>query len=150
MVPARKTHHDIGLDNPTIGASDKAVIQTTPEGDLTDNADTARQEYAKDADINYMLHKFGITPERGAPTFGEWDDTIDLQTALASVHEARNAYAKLPHALTSKFRSMEEILEAYNNGSLVITDGEVPVPPKSETELLQERIAELEKRLPNT
>lgn len=146
MMPPRKDHTDIGVDNPTIDASDGAMIELQ-NGELIENKDMARQEYAKDADINYMLSKFGITPERGAPTFGEWDDSLDLQQALTSVAEAKTAYRELPTELQQKFGSMEELLKAYNNGSLVITEGDAPIPQKTETELLQERIDELQRRI---
>lgn len=145
MFPPTKDQTDIGVDDPTIDASDGATID---QGDqLTENKDMARQEFAKEADINYMLHKFGITPERGAPTYGEWDDTIDLQTALQATAEARAAYADLPKELKDKFNNIEELQLAYQNGSLVIKEGDVPTPPKTENQLLQERITELEKRL---
>lgn len=144
-MPPTKDQTDIGRDNQKLDASDGAIIELH-NGDVTENKDVARQEFAKDADINYMLSKFGITPERGAPTYGEWDDTIDLQQALASVAEARAAWSNIPHELKQKFKSMEQLLTAYSNGSLVIKDGEVPVQPKTETELLRERITELEKR----
>lgn len=137
-----KDQLDIGQDEPTVDASDGAEL---PNG--SENKDTARQEFAKDADINYMLSKFGIVPQRGAPTFGEWDDTLDLQTAIQAVAEAKNAFYGLPTALKEKFNSMEEILKAYNNGSLIIKDGDVPVEPKTEIQLLQERINQLEDRL---
>lgn len=147
MMPPKKDQTDIGVDNPTVDASDGALI-VTHNGDVIENKDTARQEFAQDADINYMLAKFKVVPPRGAPTYGEWDDTLDLQQALTSVNEARAAYRNLPDELRNKFGSMEELLTAYHNGSLVIKDGEAPTPPKSEAELLQERIAELEKRIP--
>lgn len=146
MMPATKDHTDIGVDNPTIDASDGALLEQQ-DGEVTENKDMARQEFAQEADINYMLNRFGITPARGDPTFGEWDDTLDLQQALTSVAEARTAYRDLPETLRQKFNSMEQLLTAYNNGSLVITDGEQPVPPKTETQLLQERIDELQERI---
>lgn len=146
MQPPTKDQTSIGVDNPTVDASDGALIELD-NGEIIENKDMARQEFAKDADINYMLSKFGITPERGAPTFGEWDDTLDLQQALTSVAEARTAYRGLPEKLRNKFGSMEQLLTAYNNGSLVITDAEQPAEPKTETQLLQERIDELQKRI---
>lgn len=130
----------------TIDASNGALLELL-EGDVIENKDMARQEYAKDADINNMLSKFGITPDRGAPTYGEWDDTLDLQQALTSVAEARQAYKELPRELKQKFGSMEELLTAYNNGSLVIKDGEVPIAPKTETQLLQERVDALQQQI---
>lgn len=146
MMPPTKDQTDIGKENPTIDTSDGAIVEL-PNGEMYENKDMTHQEYGKDADVNHMLSKFGITPERGTPTFGEWDDSIDLQQALTSVTEARTAFKTLPDELKKKFNSMEELLTAYNDGQLTIKDGEAPVPQKTETELLQERIDALQKRL---
>lgn len=118
MMPPTKDQTDIGQENPTLDASD-----------TEDNKDMARQEYAQEADINYMLSRFGITQPRGAPTYGEWDDTIDLQTAIAAVETAQQAYRELPEELRKKFGSMTDLIAAINNGSLVIKkDAEQPPP----------------------
>lgn len=145
-MPPRKNQTDIGVDNPTLDASHGALIQRQ-NGDIEENEDMTHQEWKNEADINYMLSRFGITAERGTPTYGEWDDNIDLQQALTSVAEARTAYADLPDKLKNKFTTMEELLTAYSNGSLVIKDGDQPLPQKTETELLQDRITELEQRI---
>ena len=145
-MPPTKDQTSIGHDAPTVDASDGASIETA-DGSIVENRDMARQEFAAEADINVMLSRFGVAPARGAPTYGEWDDTLDLQQAIASVTEARAAYAELPPELRNKFSSMDDLLRAYNNGSLVIKDGEVPPQPKSETEILTERINDLQKRL---
>lgn len=149
MHPPTKDQTDIGKDNPKIDASDKAIIELN-NGDIIENKDMARQEFAQDADINYMLHRFGLTPARGAPTFGEWDDTLDLQQALTSVTEARDAYKDLPEELKNKFSSMEQLLDAYHKGALIIKEDKAPLPVKTETQLLQERIDELQKRINGT
>lgn len=130
MRPPIKDHTSIGLDNPTIDASDGATVELD-EYNITENKDTARQEHGKEADINYMLSRFGIVPERGAPLYGEWDDTLDLQQALDSTREAKRAYQQLPDNLKKQFTSMEELLEAVNNGSLVIKNEPAPVPDES-------------------
>lgn len=125
MHPPVKDQEDIGADNPTIDASAS-----------DENKDYTRQEYAQEADTNYMLSRFGITPPRNAPVYGEWDDTIDLQIALEAVREAQRGFNTLPEDMRRKFGSMEELLRAVDNGSLVITDKEAdqagtppPVPP---------------------
>lgn len=122
MQPPTKDQADIGVDNPTIDASN------SPE-----NKDMTRQEFRDEADVNYMLSRFGITQPRGTPTYGEWDDTIDLQVALQSVSDARSAYRQLPENLREKFPSMEDMLIALENGSLVIKNepapSEPPAPP---------------------
>lgn len=134
MRPPTKDQADIGLEDSTLDASDSPT-----------NPDRARQEFKMEADINYMLSRFGVTQPRGTPTFGTWDDTIDLQQALASVREARDGYMNLPEILRNKFPSMEAMLTAIDNGSLVLKDEEAPEPQKSPMDLANERIAELEK-----
>lgn len=118
MYPPTKDQTDIGLEDQTLDASDSE-----------DNKDMARQEYKEEADINYMLSRFGITQPRGTPTFGETDDTIDLQIALNSVREARTGYKTLPQELRDKFPSMEDMLRAVENGSLVIKTEDAKQPP---------------------
>lgn len=135
-----KDHTDIGRDNPTVDCS-------LPNRFGEPNQDMARQEFKNEADINYMLSKFNIEPPRGSPTYGEWDDSIDLQSALEAVTEAREGYRTLPEELRNKFKSMEDLLTAVQNGSLVIEDGEVPEPKPTTEQLLEKRIATLEDRL---
>lgn len=126
MNPPTKDQADIGIDNPTIDASDNAILE-----DGTDNKDMARQEYKDESDINYMLSRFGITSPRGAPVYGEWDDSIDLQIAIESVREARQGYNDLPRELRDKFPTMEEFLRAVDNGELELKpERETPAPPQ--------------------
>lgn len=120
MRPPTKDQRDIDVDNPTLDASAS-----------DENPDMAKQEFKDEADINYMLSRFGITQPRGAPAYGEWDDAIDLQTAIESVRFANEAYRELPWALRQKFGSMTDLIRAVDNGSLVIKDKD-PEEPKPE------------------
>lgn len=134
MQPPVKDQTDLGVDNPTLDASDGP-----------DNKDTARQEFKQEADLHYTLERFGIVPRREAPIYGEWDDSIELQTALESVKQAKEGYRNLPQELRDKFGSMEEMLQAVENGSLVFIDGEAPPPVKTQEQINQERLDNLEK-----
>lgn len=116
MQPPTKDQTDIGLEDVLLDASNSPI-----------NKDMARQEFKDEADINYMLSRFGVTQPRGTPTYGTTDDTLDLQQALTSVREARAAYGDLPLNLREKFTSMEAMLNAIENGSLVIKNEEAPV-----------------------
>lgn len=122
MMPPTKDQSMLDVDNPMIDASDR-----------TGNKDTARQEFKDEADINYMLSRFGITAPRGTPTFGEWDDSIDLQSAIESVREAHAGYVTLPEDLRNKFPSMEAMLTAIDNGALVIKEDALPQPKNPAT-----------------
>lgn len=135
MHPPTKDHTDIDVENVLLDASDRPG-----------NKDTARQEFKNEADINYMLSRFGVAPARGTPTYGEWDDTLDLQTAITSVREAREGYDRLPEELRKKFTSMEELIRAVDNESLVIKHEPAPEPVKTPQEVLDERLTALEQR----
>lgn len=135
MQPPTKDQADIGLDNVMLDAS------ASPS-----NPDMARQEFKEEADINYMLSRFGITQPRGTPTYGEWDDTIDLQSALQSVSDARSAFNQLDKTLRDKFPRMEDLLTALENGSLVIKNEEAPAPVPTPEELREQRLAALEQK----
>lgn len=128
-MPPTKDHTQLGGDEPVI--------------DCSEDTDVTRQEFKQDADLNYMLSRLGVTQPRGTPTFGEWDDSIDLQTALASVREAQEAYSRVPQEIRDRFTSMEQLLAAVENGSLVIKDEEAPEEPPSELETLRAQVAEL-------
>lgn len=146
MQPPLKDHRNFqDVDDPQLDASNGATVVQIDYA--YENKDTARQEFAKEADINHMLSRFGVVPERGTPTFGEWDETLDLQQAITSVAEAKAAFERLPEELRKKFNNMEEVLAAYNNGGLVIKNEDAPEVPKTEVELLQERIDALQKRI---
>lgn len=123
----------IGFHNVTVDASHRPT-----------NKDTARQEFKDESDINYMLSRFGVTQPRGTPTYGTWDETVDLQSALQSVSDARQAYQALPTVLKKKFNSMEDLLTAVENGSLVLKDENAPEPIKTPHDLMLERLAKLE------
>lgn len=122
------------MQPPTRDATDIGGVEILVNASNSDtNKDVTRQEFAQEADINYMLSRFGVTAPRGSPTYGEWDDTIELQTALNSVREAEDGYYQLPKELREKFPSMEDFLTAVDNGSLKILKDEEPakeVPPE--------------------
>lgn len=136
MMPPTKDQADIGMEDVLVDCSASST-----------NKDTARQEFKDEADINYMLSRFGITQPRGTPPYGTWDDTIDLQSALQSVSDARAAFRTLPKELTQKFARMEDLLAALENGSIVIKDENAPEPELSQLDKLNARLAEAEKRL---
>lgn len=122
-------------DEPGLDASDGAPI-VEHDGTISENTDQARQEFKDEADINYMLSRFGVTQPRNSPTFGSWDDSIDLQQAIESTREARDGYNTLPLQLREKFTTMEDFLRAVDNGSLRIrTQEEKPptAPPPAES-----------------
>lgn len=89
--------------------------------DFADAKDTARQEFKQEADINYILSRFNVgadTLVKRATAFGEADYTIDLQSALAAVSEAKSAYARMPEHIKTRYAGWRELLDAADNGDL--------------------------------
>lgn len=81
--------------------------------------DMARQEQKDDTDINIMLRKFGVNvPQKSGAHYGEWDESLDLQTAYAVVDEAVRGYRSLPLELRNRYASMQAFLNAYYSGEL--------------------------------
>lgn len=144
MHPPTKDQTDIGKENVLTDNSDGATIIFS-EDLIIENEDMARQEYAQEADINYMLSRFGVTPRRGDPTYGETDDTVDLQNAIHSVREARAGYYNLPKEIREKFPNMESMLAAIENGSFVIKNEEAPKDPETPEETAKRVYADLDK-----
>lgn len=135
MQPPIKNQTDIGVDEPTLDASNSNT-----------NRDMTDQSGAQEADINYMLSRFGVTQPRGAPTYGVTDYNMDLQAAITSVREAEDAYRKLDPELRRKFDNMGDFLSAVNNGSLEIKNEPAPEPPQTEAQILKQRLDALEKQ----
>lgn len=115
MHPPTKDQTDIGLDNPTL--------------DCSDDIDMARQEFKDESDIHYMLQRFGLVQPRGAPTYGVWDDSIELQTALASTRQAQTAFKQLPPDLQQKVGSIENLVNAALSGAIEIKNEPAPSEP---------------------
>lgn len=131
MHPPLKTQQDIGVDEPKLDASDGAIVREQ-NGSTHVNKDLTRQEFKDETDTNFLLHRFGVEPLRGTPVYGEWDDSIELQTAFASIADAQDAFARLPDDLKAKFPRMEDLLTAVEKGTLRLKQGEPPQeePPK--------------------
>jgi hypothetical protein len=108
--------------------SSAASIACTPE------EDRARQEFAKDADINILLKRFGVNLPVRHPEYGVVDFDLDLQGAYRAVQEAREGFARLPAHLRERYPSWELLMAAVANGEAVsLTPPEEPavVPPDS-------------------
>ena len=120
MHPPTKDQADIGAENHILDASND---------DATGNKDMARQEFKDESDLHYMLQRFGIVQPRGAPTYGTWDDTIDLQTAINNTREAQAAFRQLPQDLQQQVGTLENLLNAVESGALEIKNEAAPSEP---------------------
>lgn len=59
--------------------------------------DTARQEFKQEADVNFLIKKYGQPVPAAYPT-GDTDFDVDLMTAYQAVENARQGYQNLaPH-----------------------------------------------------
>lgn len=85
------------------------------------DASMTQQSAAADCDLNVLVKRFGIDkgPLAPIPTdpryYGEFDDTLDLQTALARVHEAKNRFDMLPASLRAQFDNDPGLLWSWVN-----------------------------------
>lgn len=105
--------------------SAEAVMNTQTSKDF------ARQEYKDEADVNKLMYRFGVGLLGGQrqPQWGqEIDYDLDLQTALNSVAEAKQAWWGLPDNLKNAYPSWRELLNALESGQLSIKREEPATP----------------------
>lgn len=111
-------------------ASDEAGTDTSGEPDM------ARQEFKEEADINVLLKKFGVTPNREL-TYTEADFDLDLQQALTAIAEAREAFTRMPPVMLQKYPTWQALLTGLDTGQFKIdyTEATKPIvtpPPATE------------------
>lgn len=102
--------------------------------------DLTRQEYAQDADINYILSRFGVSghlPQQLNPQYGETDYSMDLQTAVSAVDMAKRAYTRMPPELKEIYPDWKALLNAPD-GEYKAALGKI----KAREERRQEKAAE--------
>lgn len=84
----------------------------TPQGESL-----TRQEFRDDADINILLARFGVDQQMRQPTYGQTVDySIDLQTAMAAVNDARRIAGNVPDELRQKYPTWREVLNGSETG----------------------------------
>lgn len=70
-----------------------------------------QQQFAEDADINIIVHRFGVANEPLPPMptdpryYGEVEDSTDLGDMLRRVHDAKTRFNDLPSRLRNKFNN---------------------------------------------
>lgn len=107
-------------------ASDDARIIFSP--DDPDSRDTARREFKKETDINYILSRFGVGAQRPL-SYGTADYEIDLQNGLEAVRESQRAWKRLPADLKKRFPTWLSLLRAIDLGEFTITNEKPGEPP---------------------
>lgn len=88
----------------------------------------ARQEFKADQDINAMLKKFGVMIPQLPLQFGDVDFSIDLQTALGAIRQAKQAWQKLPADVKADYPSWQSLLNAMESGQVNLRTGEPKEP----------------------
>jgi len=80
-----------------------------------------QQSAAADCDLNVLVKRFGIDQGPLAPVpvdpryYGEFDDSLDLSTALGRVREATNRFNLLPASLRAEFNNDPGLLWEWVN-----------------------------------
>lgn len=86
-----------------------------------------RQSEAEQADINFIVKQFGLTGQLpqglAAPSFGDYEDVFDFQSAMNVVRQATETFNALPADVRSRFDNQEqkflEFCTAERDGKLV-------------------------------
>lgn len=105
--------------------------------DCSDMPDMTRQEFAQEADINYILGRFGIgdAPTR-QPVYGDQDFDLDLHAGMIAIGEAQRAFVQLPPELHDKYRDTKGMLDAMNSGELARDLQEIATRPSAASQPL--------------
>lgn len=112
MEPAIKTQvmdKDTRLINSL--ASSKIFDETDPE-----SRSVTRQEFALEADINYLVDRFTPGSPQRPYTYGETDYTMDLQGAFTAIQVARHMHSRLPPDLRKEYPTWQSLLNAVETG----------------------------------
>jgi len=94
------------------------TLSCPPEEDRT------RQEFKDEADIQWLLRKYGALPPVRQFPLGEVDFDVDLMTARTSLDLAKEGYSRMPDALRAQM-SFDDFLAAVASGTPVTAVPEV-------------------------
>lgn len=110
MLPPRRSHSTYldSLESDSLAGA----IQCSPDEDM------ARQEFKQEADINFLLRKYGVVPQRPV-SYGEVDFDLDFQQARLAMREVSEGYARLSPEVRERYPSLEALLAAIANGEAV-------------------------------
>lgn len=110
MLPAIRTHANFlaRLEQDSVAS---AVVCPPDE-------DSARQEFAQEADINFLLRKYGAVPQRPL-SYGEVDFDLDFQQAQLAMRDVADGYARLPVVVRNRYPDLDSLLLAIANGEAI-------------------------------
>lgn len=76
-----------------------------------------KQEFKEEADINYLLTRFGANAQQKPVEWGqEVDYSLDLQTALDAMTAAQATTKQVPPELISKYPTWRHVLAGVESG----------------------------------
>lgn len=123
---------------------DKTKMDTLKNSDecATVNTDEplTRQEDAQEADVNYIIAKYGYQALLGRPqpVYGVMDYTLTLQDHYQAAAEIAASYEKLPEHIQARY-SREEYLQALVTGEDLDLSEPAPEPkPENVTQVTKE------------
>lgn len=98
-----------------------------------------QQQFKDEVDINTIAKNFGITGRMPVnvrmPTFGDFEDVVDYQTALNAARRASQSFMAMPAEVRARFENNPqrflEFCSDPNNREEAIKLGLVPKPPVS-------------------
>lgn len=111
----------------------------------SDMPSMTQQQFKDECDINTIVKQFGLTgklPEAGsvyAPTYGDFTDIDDFQSALHALQRASDSFMELPAHVRERFQNDPAKLVAFCSDArnadeiraLGLSKDAPPVPPKT-------------------
>lgn len=107
-------------------------------GTANDQPSMTKQSFTEDADINTIVERFGLTGQLPdgfkAPTYDDFSNVVDFQTALNAVRNAGEQFMAMPAELRAKFDNDPQKLIAFlgseTNRQAAFDMGLVSTPPE--------------------
>lgn len=100
-------------------ASHGVELLDEPTNTIRENVDRTRQEDAQDADINYILSRFGVGAPQRPIQYGRVDYDMDLATAYSVLHEAELAHSRLTRTMRERYPTVQDMLNGIAKGDLI-------------------------------
>lgn len=89
--------------------------------DCSNMPDLARQEFKAESDTQSILKKFGVEAFHNRPILAyEFDDSLDLKTALDTVRQTQEAYQRLPDNIKQRFPDWNAVALGVEKGEILL------------------------------
>lgn len=101
----RRVRAEVSLRAP--GLYDPAQLSLLTGVYFDPDEDRTQQQFAEEADINTLVHRFGVIGEipvpRVAAEYGDFSEVTDLQSALNELIRGQEAFESMPVAIRARF-----------------------------------------------